>query len=221
MQRMETLDEGEGLKGTFHFWDQKISGTVENKTGYDLESCVIAVPGYCALIGDIKNGETITLDGIEADSVREFGNWSAAEDLPEIEKNYLDGVIYNHMPNRSDNCLFFGKLAGNDDTFQLDSGYEAYGISYYYQEVFVDMKEAGVVYCPYAQEYSGWDGGNTVSFEMGPNSGGISEEETEVTYYLNGVFENNNIWCLYGMYAKGVMQPDSEGIYDPAFCRMR
>ena len=62
MQRMETLDEGEGLKGTFHFWDQKISGTVENKTGYDLESCVIAVPGYCALIGDIKNGETITLD---------------------------------------------------------------------------------------------------------------------------------------------------------------
>ena len=186
MQRMETLDEGEGLKGTFHFWDQKISGTVENKTGYDLESCVIAVPGYCALIGDIKNGETITLDGIEADSVREFGNWSAAEDLPEIEKNYLDGVIYNHMPNRSDNCLFFGKLAGNDDTFQLDSGYEAYGISYYYQEVFVDMKEAGVVYCPYAQEYSGWDGGNTVSFEMGPNSGGISEEETEVTYYLNG-----------------------------------
>ena len=217
MQRMETLDEGKGLKGTFHFWDQKISGTVENKTGYDLESCVIAVPGYCALIGDIKNGETITLDGIEADSVREFGNWSAAEDLPEIEKNYLDGVIYNHMPNRSDNCLFFGKLAGNDDTFQLDSGYEAYGISYYYQEVSVDMKEAGVVYCPYAQEYSGWDGGNTVSFEMGPNSGGISEEETEVTYYLNGVFENNNIWCLYGMYAKGVMQPDSEGIYDPAF----
>ena len=86
MQRMETLDEGEGLKGTFHFWDQKISGTVENKTGYDLESCVIAVPGYCALIGDIKNGETITLDGIEADSVRDFGNWSAAEDLPEIEK---------------------------------------------------------------------------------------------------------------------------------------
>lgn len=149
--------------------------------------------------------------------MREFGNWSAAEDLPEIEKNYLDGVIYNHMPNRSDNCLFFGKLAGNDDTFQLDSGYEAYGISYYYQEVSVDMKEAGVVYCPYAQEYSGWDGGNTVSFEMGPNSGGISEEETEVTYYLNGVFENNNIWCLYGMYAKGVMQPDSEGIYDPAF----
>lgn len=69
MQRMETLDEGKGLKGTFHFWDQKISGTVENKTGYDLESCVIAVPGYCALIGDIKNGETITLDGIEADSV--------------------------------------------------------------------------------------------------------------------------------------------------------
>ena len=135
---------------------------MENKTGYDLESCVIAVPGYCALIGDIKNGETITLDGIEADSVREFGNWSAAEDLPEIEKNYLDGVIYNHMPNRSDNCLFFGKLAGNDDTFQLDSGYEAYGISYYYQEVSVDMKEAGVVYCPYAQEYSGWDGGNTV-----------------------------------------------------------
>ena len=74
--------------------------------------------------------------------MREFGNWSAAEDLPEIEKNYLDGVIYNHMPNRSDNCLFFGKLAGNDDTFQLDSGYEAYGISYYYQEVSVDMKEA-------------------------------------------------------------------------------
>ena len=97
---------------------------------------MIAVPGYCALIGDIKNGETITLDGIEADSVRDFGNWSAAEDLPEIEKNYLDGVIYNHMPNRSDNCLFFGKLAGNDDTFQLDSGYEAYGISYYYQEPF-------------------------------------------------------------------------------------
>ena len=30
---------------------------------------------------DIKNGETITLDGIEADSVRDFGNWSAAEDL--------------------------------------------------------------------------------------------------------------------------------------------
>lgn len=85
------------------------------------------------------------------------------------------------------------------------------------REVSVDMKEAGVVYCPYAQEYSGWDGGNTVSFEMGPNSGGISEEETEVTYYLNGVFENNNIWCLYGMYAKGVMQPDSEEIYDPAF----
>ena len=56
MQRMETLDEGEGLKGTFHFWDQKISGTVENKTGYDLESCVIAVPGYCASLETSKTG---------------------------------------------------------------------------------------------------------------------------------------------------------------------
>lgn len=62
------------------------------------------------------------------------------------------------MPNRSDNCLFFGKLAGNDDTFQLDSGYEAYGISYYYQEVSVDMKEAGVVYCSVcARSTAGWD----------------------------------------------------------------
>lgn len=217
MQRMEALDEDEGLKGTFHFWDQKISGAVENKTGYDLEHCVLAVPGYCAFIGDIKNGETITLDEVEADSVRDFGNWSAAGDLPNIEKNYLDGVIYNHMPNRSDNCLFFGKLADNNDAFQLDSGYEAYGISYYYQEVSVNMKEGGVVYCPYAQEYSGWDGGTTLSFDMGPNSGGISEEETEVTYYLNGIFEKNNIWRLYGTYAGEAMQQDSEGIYDPAF----
>lgn len=217
MQRMEALDEDEGLKGTFHFWDQKISGAVENKTGYDLEHCVLAVPGYCAFIGDIKNGETITLDEVEADSVRDFGNWSAAGDLPNIEKNYLDGVIYNHMPNRSDNCLFFGKLADNNDAFQLDSGYEAYGISYYYQEVSVNMKEGDVVYCPYAQEYSGWDGGTTLSFDMGPNSGGISEEETEVTYYLNGIFEKNNIWRLYGTYAGEAMQQDSEGIYDPAF----
>lgn len=217
MQRMEALDEDEGLKGTFHFWDQKISGAVENKTGYDLEHCVLAVPGYCAFIGDIKNGETITLDEVEADGVRDFGNWSAAGDLPNIEKNYLDGVIYNHMPNRSDNCLFFGKLADNNDAFQLDSGYEAYGISYYYQEVSVNMKEGDVVYCPYAQEYSGWDGGTTLSFDMGPNSGGISEEETEVTYYLNGIFEKNNIWRLYGTYAGEAMQQDSEGIYDPAF----
>lgn len=217
MQRMEALDEAEGLKGTFHFWDQKISGAVENKTGYDLEHCVLAVPGYCAFIGDIKNGETITLDEVEADSVRDFGNWSAAGDLPNIEKNYLEGVIYNHMPNRSDNCLFFGKLADNNDAFQLDSGYEAYGISYYYQEVSVNMKEGDVVYCPYAQEYSGWDGGTTLSFDMGPNSGGISEEETEVTYYLNGIFEKNNIWRLYGTYAGEAMQQDSEGIYDPAF----
>ena len=217
MQRMEALDEDEGLKGTFHFWDQKISGAVENKTGYDLEHCVLAVPGYCAFIGDIKNGETITLDEVEADSVRDFGNWSAAGDLPNIEKNYLDGVIYNHMPNRSDNCLFFGKLADNNDAFQLDSGYEAYGISYYYQEVSVNMKEGDVVYCPYAQEYSGWDGGTTLSFDMGPNSGGISEEETEVTYYLNGIFEKNNIWRLYGTYGGEAMQQDSEGIYDPAF----
>lgn len=217
MQRMEALDEAEGLKGTFHFWDQKISGAVENKTGYDLEHCVLAVPGYCAFIGDIKNGETITLDEVEADSVRDFGNWSTAGDLPNIEKNYLEGVIYNHMPNRSDNCLFFGKLADNNDAFQLDSGYEAYGISYYYQEVSVNMKEGDVVYCPYAQEYSGWDGGTTLSFDMGPNSGGISEEETEVTYYLNGIFEKNNIWRLYGTYAGEAMQQDSEGIYDPAF----
>ncbi|WP_461884404.1 hypothetical protein [Fusicatenibacter sp.] len=217
MQRMEALDEAEGLKGTFHFWDQKISGAVENKTGYDLEHCVLAVPGYCAFIGDIKNGETITLDEVEADSVRDFGNWSAAGDLPNIEKNYLEGVIYNHMPNRSDNCLFFGKLADNNDAFQLDSGYEAYGISYYYQEVSVNMKEGDIVYCPYAQEYSGWDGGTTLSFDMGPNSGGISEEETEVTYYLNGIFEKNNIWRLYGTYAGEAMQQDSEGIYDPAF----
>ena len=82
-----------------------------------MASTTSTAPSHAAaLIEDIKNGETITLDGIEADSVRDFGNWSAAEDLPEIEKNYLDGVIYNHMPNRSDNCLFFGKLAGNDDT---------------------------------------------------------------------------------------------------------
>ncbi len=216
MQKTKVLEADEGLAGEFQFWDQAVSGTVKNETGYDMTGCVLALPGYFVWIGDLKNGEEKTLEQVPADSAREITSWDAVQDLPEIEKNYLEGVVYNYMPNRTTNCLLFGKIKGEGDSFQMDSGYEAYGISYYFEETSVEMTKDGVVYCPYAQEYSGWDG-NSLNFEMGPSSGGMSDEETEITYYLNAVFEDNNIWNLYRQYTRELAGSERTGLASPDF----
>lgn len=216
MQKTQILETGKGLFGEFQFWDQAVSGTVKNKTGYDMTNCVLALPGYLVWIGDLKNGEEKVLEQSPADSAREITSWDAIYDLPETEKNYLEGVIYNHLPNRSTNCLLFGKITGEDTSFQMDSGYEAYGISYYFEETPVEMEKDQVVYCPYAQEYSGWDD-DSLNFEMGPDAGGISEEETEITYYLNAVFEQNNIWELYRQYIKQYAAPERSGLASSDF----
>ncbi len=216
MQKTKMLEAGEGLVGEFSFWNQAVSGTVKNTTGYDMTNCVLALPGYFVWIGDLKNGEEKVLDQTPADSAREIVSWDAVADLPEMEKNYLEGVVYNHMPNRTTNCLLFGKIKGEGDSFQMDSGYEAYGISYYFEETSVEMTKGNVFYCPYAQEYSGWDG-NSLNFEMGPGSGGISDDEVEVTYYLNAIFEDNNIWELYRQYVKQLIGTDRTGIASPDF----
>lgn len=216
MQKTETLEEKEGLQSDLQFWDQTVSGTVRNGTKNDLENCVLVLPGYCVWIGDLDRGEEKKLEQETADSVRSIGNWSRLKNLPEVERNYLTGVIYNHMPNRSKECLLFGKIKGEDSSFQMESGYEAYGISYYFADAAVNMIQDDIVYCPYAQEYSGWDG-VSLNFEMGPDSGGISDEETEVTYYLNAVFENNNIWQLYREYREQCAGENTSFLTEPDF----
>ena len=137
--------EGKGLKGTFHFWIRRSAEPWKNKTGYDLRA-VIAVPGYCAPHWRHQKRGDDHAGWNRSDSVRESRGIERAEDLPEIEKIIWTGVIYNHMPNRSDNSLSLESWQAMTIRSSLTADTKRMESRITIRKCLWTLKEAGVVY---------------------------------------------------------------------------
>ncbi|MCI5648179.1 MAG: hypothetical protein MR332_01905 [Fusicatenibacter sp.] len=211
LQKKETEAEKEGIVTELHFFDGRVDGRVENQTGYQLENCILIMPGYYIELGNLSDGEQVILNQEQALETKGIESWMHDEKRTETEINYLTNLYYASTVNRRDECLLVGKISGKEMDFQMNSGYEACGTSFYLAEVEVDMEENGVLYCPYAQQYYLWDE-TSMDFQAEADSMDLYNHQTEVTYNLNCVFEKYNIWKEYLDYIRNDLSVENENI---------
>lgn len=211
LKEKEEEKEKEGLITDLHFFDGCVNGFVENRTGYELENCILIMPGYCVELGNLADGETRSLNQKEANAVRDAELWDDDQERTETERTYLRNLYYSFVINRRDRCLLVGKIDGKQMDFQMNSGYEICGASFYLSEVEVNMEKDGILYCPYAQQYSLWDEGN-LDFQAEADSWDLYSQQTKVTYNLNCVFEKYNAWTEYLDYIRNDLSLENENV---------
>lgn len=189
LSKSVTLDNG-GVSADLTWMDGQLTGTVKNESGYELEDCVVMLPGYMAYVGKIKNGETLSVDHLETDSVRDSSEWLRQKLGSGDRTKAFCAQAGSWSLNRMEDSLIIGVVQGREETFQLYSGYETLGDTFYTARIEVSRtQENGTVYCPYAQEYYMTD---QQSFAYGryPGSLIMDGQQMEVTYLLNAAFED-------------------------------
>ena len=179
----------EGLVSDLNWTDQGISGTVSNQTEYMLKDCVLMLPGHMACVGDLEAGETVELNDLEAESVRDSHTW-LVDQLGEGDRtdDYSDQAKLWSL-NRLDDSLLIAQVADREETFQLYSAYETFGTVLYTANASVNcLDRDGVLYCPYAQQYFSTEQ-DAFTYRKYPDSLTMSGQQMEVTYFLNAVYE--------------------------------
>lgn len=183
--------ETDGVSADLTWMDGRLSGTVTNHSGYDLEDCVVVLPGHMAYVGELLNGEQRQVEDLTTDSVRDSTEW-LEQKLGESDRTKAfcseAGI---RTPNSVEESLLIGVVKGREETFQLYSGYEMQGETFYTSGIRVSSTgDDGTVYCPYAQKYYATE---QQSFEYGryPGSLIMDGRQMEVTYYLNAVYEDS------------------------------
>ena len=202
--------ETEGLTSDLTWMDGVLNGTVSNQTEYLLEDCVLMLPGHMAYIGKLAPGETMELKDLEADSVRDSSQW-LVQKLGDNEKTNAFAAqtgIWNI--NRTSDSLLIGIVTDKEETFQLYSGYETNGNTFYTASASVKCQnESGVRYCPYAQQYYSLDQ-QAFSYNNYPGSLTMSRQQMEVTYYLNAAYEEDYLrdQCLAVLFRQIFVDPE-------------
>lgn len=110
---LQKNDSVEGsLDSDIHYTVGKISGTITNNLPYDLTGATLLVDNYYFFIGDLKMGETVSLDDITAESRRNTYN------------NAIDeSALYEKMiPTKKPSTLMtilLGSLGNNHKKYQI------------------------------------------------------------------------------------------------------
>ena len=180
-----------GITANFRWSDKKLCGTVVNNSGYDLKDCVLLLPGHMAYVGDLKNKEILQTDEIVTESVRDSSEWLEQRLGKGDRTRAFCAQAGRWSLNRSEDSLLIGAVDNWNETFQLNSGYETQGETFYTAEIQVEREqEDGAVYCPYAQEYYATDQ-QPFTYGKYPGSLIMDGQQLEVTYYLNAAFEES------------------------------
>lgn len=182
--------EADGVSAELIWMDGRLTGTVANHSGYDLEDCVVVLPGYMAYVGELLNGEQRQVENLTTDSVRDSTEWLERKLGESDRTKAYCSEIGIRTPNSMEECLLTGVVKDREETFQLYSGYEMQGETFYTASVRVSSTgEDGTVYCPYAQKYYATD---QQAFEYGryPGSLVMDGRQMEVRYFLNAVYED-------------------------------
>lgn len=124
MQEQQTID----TKGRMEFTSLQLdtdalAGIVTNQSEYDLEDCVIVCNGDTILLGDMKQGESISLDQLDTSKawIRSTSSlWTdVAEEILDYEANDFRGTDVKSLRRIT--------LLDRDGTWENTSGYYFYG----------------------------------------------------------------------------------------------
>lgn len=198
LNKMSTVKADKKISSAIRISDGKANGTVTNHTEYDLKHAVVLIPGYCIWVGDIGSGDSVSLKGAAVDNVEtafhadyfeDRGAFQNSETADHKENMWIDYLKGQNIYLASDSLLV-GSVVGKETTWQKDSGYDSYGVTYYKASAGVTMGDDTHIYIPYMQQYrsdetypyvQGWANQNYY----------ISSSEYEATYHINDLREND------------------------------
>lgn len=189
-----------------HFFQGKVSGTVKNQTGTDLENTALLFKNYFAPIGTLKNGESYSLDQIELKqfqigSVYEIGNrllgyrydmkLNSEENYTKRQKRFvLDYFTTRHFKEGTVSPVVIGfSSEANHIDFQRDTAYKSDGRTLYVKTVKVDYTQGDLIYNPNVQDTE-----KIISGSYSDLTHSVYEKETELIYECGRELEDIQLY---------------------------
>ncbi|HIU75977.1 MAG TPA: hypothetical protein IAC62_08860 [Candidatus Pelethocola excrementipullorum] len=198
LNREQALENEEGISTNLQVFDGIANGTITNHTEYDIRNAVVLMPMTGIWIGEIPAGETIQVKDKQVDDREEllelkyFGEGEKEERKGEerFEENAWQSMYNMKNIARTSDSQVMGQIVNPDTSWQMDSGYEAYGYAYYFAPAKVDMVQGDRLYCPYVQQYRSDD---SISYLPGLafSYSYLYDQEYTATYHLNDILEGS------------------------------
>ncbi|WMJ89825.1 hypothetical protein [Anaerocolumna sp. MB42-C2] len=173
----DSYESEDKLTYNIHYVGEKVYGTVTNGFNFDLTNAMLTSDGYVINIGEIRKGQTVSLEGKDAifmttrdelyntDIVNRIagGNGDVKDNTPEV--NRLSNILYyltenNLLNNQHDSCII--GFAKNDSTGadsqhdllnKLAGKMDAYGATAVKLPVEVDYTAGDKVFVPSIDSY--------------------------------------------------------------------
>lgn len=198
LNRDQPIEKEEGISTNLQVFDGIANGTITNHTEYDIRNAVVLMPMTGIWIGEIPAGETIQVKDKQVDDREElvelnyFGKGEKGERKGEERFEESAWQTMYNMKNiaRTSDSQVMGQIVNPDTSWQMNSGYEAYGCAYYFAPANVDMVQGDLLYCPYVQQYRSDD---SVSYLPGLafSYSYLYDQEYTATYHLNDILEGS------------------------------
>ncbi len=152
LEKRESNDSSQGFTGRILCFDGEISGSITNQLGRDVERVGIFCSGSMVVIEEMKDGETVELDGLSvlhypvgnpfvtADQVSGGNQFSTADIRSEeyMEALTRTNLLSFYLENFLTGCQYEARVvafaAGNepeDGGFLLEDGYAVDGLTLY------------------------------------------------------------------------------------------
>ncbi|GEM_PF-1278955 len=200
----DTYDMEAGLTSDIHYVGEKIYGTVTNGFNFDLTNAMLTSDGYVINLGEIKKGETVSLEGKDTifmttrdelygtDIINKIAGGTGDLKDNTVQINRLTNVLYNLTENnlikdQHGSCIigFVEELSGNWENRQslfseLIGNMKAYGTTVLKLPVEVDYISENKVFVPSIDPYIMLDGYYDKYYE----SRYLGSESMTVKYHL-------------------------------------
>ena len=200
------------LKIELHGENNKVYGTWENSTSYDICNAMLVMPDRAALIGDLKAGE----NGRIADSrlyacgnggfevlVKEQMNFDEYQ-YPEYEISNLSSQVWSALRDRNpQQAYLLGIIQNPDLDFQGESGYKIYGSTLFQMQVDVNWNNGEDIWCPNMEAY-----GVSRNSDFSADTNLLNGKEATVDYKAEGLGNPETITFFQADY-------DNEKYYFP------
>lgn len=165
-ENKETL----GFSSDIMLFDGRISGTVTNKTGYDLSMAVLIVDRQLVMLGDLKNGETKSLNeqklydftaniynlsqyltGLRGDNALKVGQTGYVQAMQKMQllRFYLEGIL---MPFDGQDILLGFPKNEAEMCFIEDKTVDAFGSTMIVSNASVNRTKGNLVYRAFPEE---------------------------------------------------------------------
>lgn len=189
---------GDGIESRLRIVDGAVEGTIVNHTEYRIINAALLMPGGAVWIGELDAGERLSLGGLSLEPVNEVGRQEfyrshavfTDETLAEFETEVWESAAGRTAFYNAKDSILVGMPEGRTAAWQMNSGYESHGYSYYIAPANVELQADGTLFCPYAHQYRS-DDATPYAEGRAVTSLYFSGDEYTATYHLNDLLEKD------------------------------